>query len=78
MRLRFNYDVRRSVAEELKKASTYGGIGLGSLGYSLNTPCSAIGRIRVVGEVALGHHEYSRDRISRPGLAQQEARQRGN
>ena len=43
MRLRFNYDVRRSVAEELKKASTYGGIGLGLLGYSLNTPAVLLG-----------------------------------
>jgi len=43
VRLRFNSDVRRSVAEELKKASTYGGIGLGLLGYSLNTPAVLLG-----------------------------------
>ena len=43
MRLRFNRDVRQSIAEELKKASTYGGIGLGLLGYSLNTPAVLLG-----------------------------------
>ena len=38
MRLRFNKDVRASIADELKKASTLGGIGLGLLGYSLRRP----------------------------------------
>ena len=38
MKLRFNRDVRKSIAEELKKVSTFGGIGLGLLGYSTNTP----------------------------------------
>ncbi len=38
MKLSFNRDVRKSIAEELKKVSTFGGIGLGFLGYSTNTP----------------------------------------
>jgi len=38
MRLRFNKDVRTSIADELKKASTLGGIGLGVLGYSMRRP----------------------------------------
>ena len=43
VKLSFNRDVRQSVAEELKKASTYGGLGLGLLGYSLNTPVVLLG-----------------------------------
>ncbi|MHB8254981.1 MAG: hypothetical protein ACYDEV_15115 [Acidiferrobacter sp.] len=38
MRLRFNKEARTSIAEELKKASTLGGIALGLLGYSMNRP----------------------------------------
>jgi len=38
VKLRFNKVVRVSIADELKKASTYGGIGLGLLGYSMKAP----------------------------------------
>ena len=38
MKLRFNKVVRVSIADELKNASTYGGIGLGLLGYSTKAP----------------------------------------
>jgi len=30
--------LRKSIADELKKVSTFGGIGLGVLGYSTNDP----------------------------------------
>ncbi|MBI3344902.1 MAG: hypothetical protein HY028_08630 [Gammaproteobacteria bacterium] len=43
MKLRFNHEVRKSVAEELKKISTLGGIGLGILGYSLTDPLIMLG-----------------------------------
>jgi hypothetical protein len=43
MKLRFNKDVRNSVAEELKKISTYGGLGLGVLGYSSNNVAIVFG-----------------------------------
>ncbi|MBE7567862.1 hypothetical protein [Acidithiobacillus sp. HP-11] len=43
MKLRFNKEVRSSIAEELKKASTYGGIGLGLLGYSMNQSVVMLG-----------------------------------
>ena len=36
--MRFNKEVRTSVADELKKASTLGGVALGVLGYSMNRP----------------------------------------
>jgi len=38
MKLRFNREVRKSIADELKKVSTLGGIGLGVLGYSISAP----------------------------------------
>jgi len=38
MKLKFNREVRKSIADELKKVSTFGGIGLGVLGYSINAP----------------------------------------
>ena len=38
MKIRFNREVRKSIADELKKVSTFGGIGLGVLGYSTNDP----------------------------------------
>jgi len=38
MKLKFNKEVRKSIADELKKVSTFGGIGLGVLGYSINAP----------------------------------------
>jgi len=38
MKFRFNREVRKSIAEELKRISTFGGIGLGLLGYSMNAP----------------------------------------
>jgi hypothetical protein len=38
MKLKFNRDVRKSIAEELKKISSFGGVGLGYIGYSNNSP----------------------------------------
>ena len=38
MKLKFNCDVRKSIAEELKKISSFGGVGLGYIGYSNNSP----------------------------------------
>lgn len=38
MKFRFNREVRKSIADELKKVSTFGGIALGVLGYSINAP----------------------------------------
>jgi hypothetical protein len=38
MKLRFNREVRKSIAGELKKVSAFGGVGLGVLGYSINAP----------------------------------------
>ena len=43
MKLKFNRDVRKSIADELKKVSTFGGIGLGVLGYSINAPLLLLG-----------------------------------
>jgi len=43
MKFRFNREVRKSIAEELKKVSTFGGIGLGVLGYSTNDPTMLLG-----------------------------------
>jgi len=42
MKLRFNREVRKSIADELKKVSTIGGIGLGVLGYSINQPIALV------------------------------------
>ena len=42
MKLRFNQTVRKSIADELKKVSTIGGIGLGVLGYSINQPVALV------------------------------------
>ena len=38
MKMKFTRPVRESLAAELKKVSTYGGIGLGLLGYSSSSP----------------------------------------
>lgn len=38
MKMRFNQEVRKSIADELKKISTIGGVGLGVLGYAINQP----------------------------------------
>lgn len=38
MKLKFSREVRMSAATEIKKVSTYGGIGIGILGYSANSP----------------------------------------
>jgi len=38
MRLRFNQEVRHTIASELRKVSTFGGIALGVLGYSSGSP----------------------------------------
>ncbi len=38
MRLRFNKEVRTSIADELKKVSAWGGVALGVLGYSMSNP----------------------------------------
>jgi hypothetical protein len=43
MRLKFNREVRKSIADELKKISTFGGIGLGVLGYSMTNPLIVLG-----------------------------------
>ena len=43
MKLRFNREVRKSIADELKKVSTFGGIALGVLGYSINAPIVLLG-----------------------------------
>lgn len=43
MKLRFNRELRKSIADELKKVSTFGGIGLGVLGYSTNDPVMLLG-----------------------------------
>ena len=43
MKLKFNREVRKSIADELKKVSTFGGIGLGVLGYSINAPLLLLG-----------------------------------
>ena len=43
MRLRFNPEVRRTIAAELRKVSTFGGIGVGVLGYSSNAPVILLG-----------------------------------
>jgi len=40
---KFNREVRKSVADELKKISTFGGIGLGVLGYSMTDPLIMLG-----------------------------------
>ena len=38
MKMKFTQRVRDSFATEVKKVSTFGGIGLGLLGYSNNSP----------------------------------------
>jgi hypothetical protein len=43
MKLKFNKDVRKSIAEELKKISNFGGMGLGFMGYSNNSPTVLLG-----------------------------------
>ncbi len=43
MRLKFNREVRKSIADEMKKISTFGGIGLGVLGYSMTNPLIMLG-----------------------------------
>jgi hypothetical protein len=43
MKLRFNREVRKFIADELKKVSTLGGIGLGVLGYSISAPVVLLG-----------------------------------
>lgn len=43
MKLRFNKEVRKTIADEMRKVSTYGGIALGVLGYSTNEPAIVFG-----------------------------------
>ena len=43
MRVKFNREVRKSIADELKKISTFGGIGLGVLGYSMTNSLIMLG-----------------------------------
>lgn len=38
MKLKFDRDARLSLATEIKKVSTFGGIGLGFFGYTENSP----------------------------------------
>jgi len=43
MKLKFDREVRRSIADELKKISNLGGVGLGFMGYSSNSPVILLG-----------------------------------
>ena len=43
MRLKFSREVRKSIADELKRISTFGGLGLGVLGYSMTNPLIMLG-----------------------------------
>uniref|UniRef100_UPI0039F70AA2 hypothetical protein n=1 Tax=Sulfuriferula sp. GW6 TaxID=3345112 RepID=UPI0039F70AA2 len=43
MKLKFTRAVRESFAGELKKVSTFGGLGIGVLGYSANSPAILLG-----------------------------------
>jgi hypothetical protein len=43
MKLKFSREVRMSAATEIKKVSTYGGIGLGALGFAAHSPLVLIG-----------------------------------
>jgi len=43
MRIKFSREVRKSIADELKKISTFGGIALGVLGYSMTNPLIMLG-----------------------------------
>lgn len=43
MKLRFNKEVRRTIAAELRRVSTFGGIAIGVLGYSTNEPVVVLG-----------------------------------
>ena len=43
MKLKFDREVRKSIAEELKKISNFGGVGLGFMGYSSNSPVILLG-----------------------------------
>ncbi len=48
MKFRFNREVRKSSADELKKVSTFVGMGLGVLGYSINAPLILLSAFFVV------------------------------
>ena len=43
MKLRFNREVRQTVAAELRRVSTFGGIAIGVLGYSTDAPIIVLG-----------------------------------
>lgn len=43
MKLRFNEEVRKTIAAELRRVSTFGGIAIGVLGYSTNAPIVLLG-----------------------------------
>ena len=43
MKLKFDREVRKSIADELKKISNFGGVGLGFMGYSSNSPVILLG-----------------------------------
>lgn len=43
MKFKVTKAVRESLATELKKVSTFGGLGLGVLGYSTNSPVILVG-----------------------------------
>jgi hypothetical protein len=43
MQFRFNREVRSTIAAELRKVSTFGGIALGFLGYSAAAPILVLG-----------------------------------
>ena len=43
MKFKFSKEVRQSFAGELKKVSTFGGAGIGVLGYATNSPIVLFG-----------------------------------
>ena len=43
MKLRFNQELRQTIAAELRKVSTFGGIAIGVLGYSTDAPIVVLG-----------------------------------
>jgi len=45
MKLKFDREVRKSIVDELKKVSNFGGAGLGFMGYSSNSPAILLGRL---------------------------------
>src|SRR5205807_9462519 len=67
MRLKFSREVRKSIADELKRISTFGGIGLGVLGYSMTIPLIVLGAFvwwticQIIASILLAIEDYSHD-----------------